>query len=97
MSRAARTIFVFGIYLIATGLILAAVPNILLGLFRLAPTQAGAADRARVRPGGCTRGYLDQSGAPLAGCAIVVSLSTFPADTSNARASLAEAPDSPAA
>lgn len=39
MSRAARTIFVFGVYLIATGLILVAVPNTLLGLFRLAPTQ----------------------------------------------------------
>ena len=38
MTRAARSIFVFGIYLVATGLILVVVPNALLSLLRLAPT-----------------------------------------------------------
>lgn len=37
MTRAARSIFLFGIYLVATGLILAVVPNALLSLLRLAP------------------------------------------------------------
>jgi hypothetical protein len=38
MSRAARTIFVFGIYLIATGLVLVVTPNTLLTLLRIPPT-----------------------------------------------------------
>ena len=38
MSRAARTIYVFGLYLIATALVLVAIPNTLLGLLRLPPT-----------------------------------------------------------
>ena len=38
MTNAARSIFVFGIYLVCTGLILVAAPNTLLALLRLAPT-----------------------------------------------------------
>jgi hypothetical protein len=38
MTKAARSVFVFGIYLVATGLILMALPNTLLALLRLAPT-----------------------------------------------------------
>jgi hypothetical protein len=38
MSKPARSIFVFGLYLVATGLILFAIPNALLGLLRLTPT-----------------------------------------------------------
>ena len=38
MTRAGRTIFVFGIYLIATGLLFFVTPNTLLGLLRVAPT-----------------------------------------------------------
>lgn len=39
MTRAARSVFVFGIYLAATGLVLFAVPNTLLALLRLASTS----------------------------------------------------------
>ena len=38
MTRAARSIFAFGIYSVATGLILVVAPNALLSLLRLAPT-----------------------------------------------------------
>ena len=38
MSKPARSIFVFGIYLVVTGLILFVIPNALLGLLRLTPT-----------------------------------------------------------
>ena len=38
MTRAARSVFVFGIYLVATGLILLAAPNFLLSVLRLPPT-----------------------------------------------------------
>ena len=38
MTKAARSVFVFGIYLVCTGLILFAVPNTLLAILRLAPT-----------------------------------------------------------
>jgi hypothetical protein len=37
MSRAARTVFVFGIYLVGTGALLLVAPNVLLGLLRIAP------------------------------------------------------------
>ena len=39
MSPAARTVRWFGLYLIAVGLILVAIPNVLLGLFRIPPTD----------------------------------------------------------
>jgi hypothetical protein len=38
MTRAARSVFVFGIYLVCNGLILFAAPNTLLALLRLTPT-----------------------------------------------------------
>src|SRR5688572_23390070 len=38
MTRAARSIFVFGIYSVATGVTLVAAPNALLSLLRLTPT-----------------------------------------------------------
>ena len=38
MTRAARSILVFGVYLVAAGSILFTVPNTLLALLRLAPT-----------------------------------------------------------
>jgi hypothetical protein len=38
MTNAARSILVFGIYLVANGLILFAAPNTLLSLLRLSPT-----------------------------------------------------------
>jgi hypothetical protein len=38
MTRAARSIFVFGFYLVGTGLVLVAVPNMLLALLHLPPT-----------------------------------------------------------
>jgi hypothetical protein len=38
MTRAAQSIFLFGIYLVVTGLILFAMPNMLLALLRLSPT-----------------------------------------------------------
>ncbi|HEX6747631.1 MAG TPA: hypothetical protein VF092_10110 [Longimicrobium sp.] len=39
MSKPARTMFVFGIYLALLGLTLVAVPNLLLGAFGFPPTQ----------------------------------------------------------
>lgn len=39
MSKPARTIFVFGVYLAVLGVTLVAVPNLLLGLFGFAATQ----------------------------------------------------------
>lgn len=39
MSKPARTIFVFGIYLVVLGITLVAVPNLLLGLFEFAETR----------------------------------------------------------
>ncbi|HKP76159.1 MAG TPA: hypothetical protein VJT67_11495 [Longimicrobiaceae bacterium] len=39
MSKPARSIFVFGVYLLALGAILVAVPNLLLGAFGLPATQ----------------------------------------------------------
>lgn len=39
MSKAARSVFVFSIYLAALGLVLIAVPNTLLTLFAIAETQ----------------------------------------------------------
>lgn len=39
MSKSARTIFVFGIYLVVLGITLVTVPNLLLGLFGFAETQ----------------------------------------------------------
>jgi hypothetical protein len=38
MTSAARSIFVFGFYLVGTGMILFAAPNTLLGLLRQTPT-----------------------------------------------------------
>ncbi len=38
MSRAAKSLFVFGIYLCALGALLLLVPNLLLQLFRVPPT-----------------------------------------------------------
>jgi hypothetical protein len=38
MSKAARSILIFGLYLIATGVVLAAAPNALLRILRLPPT-----------------------------------------------------------
>jgi hypothetical protein len=38
MSNSARSVFVFGLYLVLLGLVLLVVPNILLGLFFLPPT-----------------------------------------------------------
>jgi hypothetical protein len=37
MSNAARSVFVFGIYLVLLGLVLVAAPNVLLGAFRFPP------------------------------------------------------------
>ena len=39
MSRAARSVYVFGIYLVATGGLLIGSPNTLLGLLQLPPTS----------------------------------------------------------
>ena len=39
MSRAARTLFVWSFYLLGLGVILVVVPNLLLALFGIAPTQ----------------------------------------------------------
>ena len=39
MSRAAKSLFVFGIYLCGLGLILLLVPNLLLGVFGVPPTN----------------------------------------------------------
>ncbi len=39
MSKAAISIFTFGCYLVLTGATLIVVPNLLLGLFGVAPTQ----------------------------------------------------------
>ncbi|MCA1558449.1 MAG: hypothetical protein LC731_07920 [Acidobacteria bacterium] len=39
MSRAAKSLFVFGIYLCGLGLILLFVPNLILQLFAVPPTQ----------------------------------------------------------
>jgi hypothetical protein len=39
MSRAARSVFIFGVYLAILGLTLAVVPNVLLGLFGLPNAQ----------------------------------------------------------
>jgi len=39
MSRAARSVFVFGLYLSALGIILLATPNVLLGAFSLPNTS----------------------------------------------------------
>jgi hypothetical protein len=38
MSNSARSVFVFGLYLVVLGISLLAVPNILLGMFFLPPT-----------------------------------------------------------
>ena len=38
MSNSAKTVFIFGCYLILLGLTLLLVPNLLLGLFRFLPT-----------------------------------------------------------
>jgi hypothetical protein len=38
MNRASRSILVFGIYLVATALLLVSTPNTLLGVLRVAPT-----------------------------------------------------------
>ena len=38
MSRAARSVFVFGVYLVGTAATLIVSPNTLLGLLRIAPT-----------------------------------------------------------
>ena len=38
MSRAARSVFVFGLYLIGTAAALILAPNVFLGLLRIAPT-----------------------------------------------------------
>ena len=39
MSHAARSVLVFGVYLVATGLTLFIAPNVLLGLLNLPPTS----------------------------------------------------------
>ena len=39
MTRAARSIFIFGVYLLATGVVLFALPNVLLGVLGLPRTS----------------------------------------------------------
>ena len=63
MTRAARSIFVFGIYSVVTGLILVVVPNTLLSLLATGDYHGALDPRAWHR--GCRNGILLYRGRAL--------------------------------